>query len=376
MKLIKNILVAVDFRASTDNVVSNAIVFAKKFKSKLTLVHVLPEGSTNEKVDSLVRKAAEEELTKINERFREEDIQTGDAMIMFGNYSDRIVFASKKMGANLVIIGAGEKQKKDSVQLGTTAVRVIQKSKVPVFVIKSGQDLNQIKNILCPVDFSDESNNALKNAIAIARVFQAKLTVLSVYTEFKQTITRIDPDEVNRQRKQDQELELKRFLDKHNLIDLDYSQEVAGGSPSQEILKAIEAHQIDLLLMGTTGRSGINKILLGSVTEKVTREVLTSFITSKKEDFLEFELISQDLDEHFEAAEKLYEDGFYNLAIDLYHEALKLNFTHLPSLRGLARTYEKLGDEANASKYKNMTNQILEQMRNYKIEEEVRRNMS
>ena len=376
MKLIKNILVAVDFRASTDNVVSNALVFAKKFKSKLTLVHVLPQASTNEKVDSLVRKAAEEELTKINERFRQEDIQTGDAMIMFGNYSDRIAFASKKIGANLVIIGAGEKQRKDSVQLGTTAGRVMQKSKVPVFVIKNGQELSQIKNILCPVDFSEESSNALKNAIAIARMFQSKLTVVSVFTEFKQTITRIDPDEVNRQRKKDQELELKRFLEEHNIIDVDYSQEVVGGSPSQEILKAIEAHEIDLLLMGTTGKSGINKIFLGSVAEKVTREVLTSFITSKKEDFLEFELISQDLDEHFAAAEELYKDGFYDLAIDLYQESLELNFTHLPSLRGLAKSYEKLGYKENTKKYQDMVQKVLEQMQNYKIEEEVRRNMS
>lgn len=375
MKLIKNILVALDFRDSTETIVSNAMMFAKKFKSKVTLIHILPENIENEKVGDLVKKAAHEELEKINERFKKENIEMGEPILKFGNYSDRIVFASKETGASLIILGAGEKKNKDSYQLGTTAGKVMRRSSKPVFVIKNNQDLTEIKNILCPVDFSDESSHALNNAIAIARLFDSKLVVLSVYIPFVQTITRIDPVEVNSQREVDQELDLKRFLEKHNMQSINYVQEIAGGEPDEEILKAIERHNIDLLSMGTTGRSGFNKILLGSVAEKVTREVLCSFITSKKEDFIEFEIKSENVKDTYAYAQELFEKGFYTEAIELYKASLELNFSHVPSLMGLTKSYEKLGDEENAGKYRKMVKNVIEQFQNFKIEEEVRKSM-
>lgn len=370
MELIKNILVAIDFRESSDNIIENAIAFAKKFNAKLTLIHILPKDIENEKVGALVRESATEELNKANNRLKAENIKTGEPFLKFGNYSDKIVFTSKEIDANLIIIGAGEKQTKDSFQLGTTAGRVIRKSSIPVFVIGKEQKLTEIKNILCPVDFSNESSNALNNAIAIARLFNSKLIVLSAYTPFNQTITRIDPEEVNAQRKCDQEIELTHFLQQHNLIDLNYTKIVTGGAPAKTILKAIKDYDIDLLLMGTTGKSGINKILLGSVAEKVTREVLCSFITSKKEDFLTFELKTKDLKEYFTTAENFFEKGFYKQAANLYKACLDLNFSHIPSLKAIVKTHEKLGNNNEADKYREMLKNIMEQIQNFKLEEE------
>ncbi|MXV38499.1 hypothetical protein GO491_07395 [Flavobacteriaceae bacterium Ap0902] len=377
MKLIKNTLVAVDFRESTDNVINNAIVFAKKFQSTLTLVHVLPDKIENEKVGSLVKKAAEDELARLNENLKSEEIETGKPMLKFGNYADRIVFAANEIDANIIIIGAGEKLNKDKYQLGTTANNVMRESSMPVFVIKHNQDLSHIQNVLCPVDFSSESSHALNNAIAVTRIFDANLVILSAYTPFQNnTITRVDHEEVNEQRKVEQELELNRFLENHNLTNINYTKEVVGGDPAIEILKAIEKHQSDILFMGTTGKSGITRILLGSVTEKVTREMPCSFVTSKKEDFLDFELKARDLEEYYNAAEKLYEQGFYQQAISMYNTALELNFSHVPSLKGLANSYEKLGDTEKVSKYRQMIKNVLEQFQNFKIEEEIRKTMN
>lgn len=375
MKLIKNILVALDFRDSTENVVANAKLFAQKFNAKVTLVHVLPERIENEKVDALVRQAAEKELHQYQQQFEDLSITTADPVITYGNYSQGIISTSDQVNANLIIIGAGEKPKGDHVQLGTTASRVMAKSEHPVFVVKSEQNLADIKQILCPVDFSEESSNALHNAVAVARLFDAELKVMSVYTPFEQTITRIAPEEVNRQREQDQALELKRFLRHQNLENIKYSQEIMGGKPEEEILKAIDKYPIDLLFMGTTGKSGISKILLGSVAEKVTREVRCSFITSKKEDFLSFEVKKQSLEEDYEAAEKLLDKGFYEQAIMLFKSNLELNFSHIPSLLGLAKAYEKTGQTEKATKYKAMVKNVIDQFQNFKIEEEIRRNI-
>lgn len=369
MKLTNNILVAVDFRESSENIIHSATEVAKKIGSKITLIHILPKDIENEKVGSLVRKAAEEELEKISNHLKNKGVELSNSFLKFGTYSEQIIATSEAIEASLIILGSGEKLKKDTFQLGTTAGKVIRKSGKPVLIIKKGQELNDIKNIICPVDFSEESSNALNNAIEVSRLFNAKLIVLSAYNVFNQTITKIDPAEVNRQRKLEQEIELKRFLRGRNLEGVDYVLEIPGGNPAEEILKAIEKYNADLLLMGTTGKTGLSKILLGSVAERVTKEVLCSFITFKQQDFLIFET-KTDLEKHYTKAAKLFKEGLFDEAIQMYQTCLKLNFVHIPSLQGLVKTYTKLGDTINANKYQEMINTIFEQVENFKKDSE------
>ncbi len=374
MKLLKNILVAIDFNKSSENVLENSIKFAKTFKSKITLIHVLPDDIDNEKVSLLLKKAATSQLKELNDRIINESIKTGNPIIEYGNYCDEIVHASDKLNTNLIIVGAGEKLKEDTFQLGTTAEKIIRKSNKPVFVLKNNQTLD-IKNIICPVDFSKESNRALNNAIIISRLFDVKLVILSVYAPFRQIFTKLDPVEINKQRKLELIKEFDKFLEEFNLIDVNYIKEIRGGEPEEEILKAIKIHESDLLIMGTTGKSGISKILMGSVTEKVIREVLCSFITLKNEDAIILELESkiQDIEYHYTSAKALFEKGFFEESINQFNICLDINFIHIPSLKGLTSVYKKLGDIDNAKNYQEMTTKVLDQIWNMKIEQEVRK---
>ena len=164
------------------------------------------------------------------------------------------------------------------------------------------------------------------------------------------------------------------FSSYSNLIDLKHEKHLVGGDPSQEILKFIDRDISDLLIMGTTGRSGISKVLMGSVTEKVIREVPCSFITVKDEDVVVLKLESKirDFENHFELAEKLFEKGFYEESIQQYKQCLNINIMHIPTLRGIATAYEKVGDKENSTKHHEMAQRVLERMKNIKIENEVR----
>ncbi len=126
--------------------------------------------------------------------------------------------------------------------------------------------------------------------------------------------------------------------------------------------------------MGTTGKSGINKILMGSVTEKVIREVLCSFITLKNEDaiVLELEAKIQDIENHYATAQELFDKGFFEESINQFNICLGINYAHISSLKGLASVYEKLGDINSAKKYREMIKNVLDQILNMKIEQEVR----
>jgi len=262
---------------------------------------------------------------------------------------------------------------KDKFQLGTTAENVIRKSDKPVFVVKNNQAFD-IQNIICPIDFSQESRRALNNAIVFARMFNAKLVILSVYSLFRQTFTKLEAAKINEQRRLDHENEFNKFLEGFNLIDVKVEKVIKGGDPAVEILKSIKKKKSDLLIMGTTGKSGISKILMGSVTEKVVREVLCSSITLKKEDviILEIESKIQDIENHYDTAEKLFEKAFFEESLNQYKICLDINYTHIPSLKGIAKVYKKLGDTEKARKYRDTVKNILDQIWNMKIEKEVR----
>lgn len=373
MKLIENILVAVDFTESTDNVLKNAKNFAKTFKSKVTLVHILPDDIDNEKVSDLVKKTVTTKLNEANESLVNEGVETGSPVIEYGNYSDQIVRTADKISANLIVVGSGNKSKGNRFQLGSTAETIIRKSHKPVFVVKNGETLS-IKNIICPVDFSKESRRALNSAIIIARMVGAKLDILSVYPHFEYTFSNFDAAQINQSRRSEHIKAFDLFLEGFNLIDLNYQKHVAGGNPPEEILKTIETANSDLLIMGTTGRSGISKVLMGSVTEKVVREVPCSFITVKDQDVVALELESKirDIENHYEMAQKLFKNGFFDEAIQQYKICLGINMMHLPSLKGIARAYEKIGDTDNSIKYEGMADRVMERIENMKIEQEVR----
>ena len=362
MKLLKSILVAIDFSESSENVLKNSIKFAKTFQSKITLIHILPDDIDNEKVSLLIKNGATAQLKEANDRINSEGIKTGNPILEYGSYFDEIVYASNKINANLVIVGSGAKIKKDAFQLGTTAAKIISKSNKPVFVIKNNKTLD-IQNIICPIDFSKESSRALNNAIIISRLFDAKLVLLSVYSLFRQTFARLDPVEINEQRKLDHLKELNKFLEEFNLIDVNHVIKIKGGEPAEEILKAIKNYESDLLLMGTTGKSGISKILMGSVTEKVIREVLCSFITLKNEDVitLELEVKIHDIKNHYATAQDLFEKGFFEESINQFNICLGINYAHIPSLKGIAKVYKKLGDVDSAKKYREMVKNVLDQ---------------
>jgi len=291
MKLLEKILLTTDFSKSSENVVNNAISLVKKIQSKITIINVLPDNIKNEKVMSLLNDAATEQLNGINEWVNSEGVKTDNPILEYGNHFDVIIQISNKIDANMILIGAGEKLVNDSFQLGTTAEKIIRKSIKPVGVVKNGEQLN-IKNILCPIDFSPESERALKYAIIIARRFKAELIVFSVNqsTYSGELKLKIDWNKQNEQEYIEFIKEFNSFLENINFTDLSWDKEITVGEPSSEILKAIIKYESNLVVMGTAGKSGLSRILMGSVTEKVIRKVPCSFVTMKLEDIINLKL--------------------------------------------------------------------------------------
>lgn len=376
MKLLEKILLAQDFSKSSENVVETAIELAKVFRSEVIPIHVLPDDIVNEKVNSLLNETALMKLNETAKRIKSEGVEVGKPMLEFGSPHDRIVKAAVRVNANLILVGSGENRKGDRFQLGTTTERIIQKSEKPVFVAKEGMPLN-VQHILCPVDFSAASKQALKNAITMAHRFRAELTILGVcelqglawFTSEK------DKEAENGIRSAQHKAKFDEFLKGFNLSGLNWAKETPKGDPAEEILSTISRKMVDLLVMGSVGRTGLNRLIMGSVTEKVVREVPCSFLTLKSEDVitLQMETNIQDIENHYGTAMQLMEDGFYEESIGQLKVCLNINNMHVPAYFGIAKVYEKLNNPEKAKIYRDNGREIMEKIWYTKIEEEARK---
>lgn len=377
MKLLDNILLADDFSKSSKHVVETAIELAKVLQSKIIPIHILPDTIENEKVKLLLNETADQNLKEVLKKIESAGLEAGEPIIRFGSVSDNIIKASISVNTNLILIGSGETQKGNHFLLGTTAQRIIQRSEKPVLVVKEDEPLN-IKNILCPVDFSETSKRALQSAITMSHRFKAELTILSVcevHTSNWMGIAENDIIQENDSKYANHKDKFDTFLKEFNLTDLKWSQESPKGSPADEILNAVSRKKSDLLVMGTVGRTGLNRWILGSVTEKVVREVPCSFITLKSENFINLQLETniRDFEELYDTAVQLVEDGFYEQAIDQLQACLSINNMHVPAYLYLANIYEKLNKPEKAKIYRDSGNEIKEKIWYTKIEEEVRK---
>lgn len=131
----------------------------------------------------------------------------------------------------------------------------------------------QADSVLCPVDFSDQSREALRWASAIAERRGGEMTVLSVVEPLlaRAAGIRLGVDLA----REDVEPALREFveatLSAHARQASHVRMEVAVGDPSDAILQAARREQPGLIVMGTHGLGGLRKFFLGSTTQQVLR---------------------------------------------------------------------------------------------------------
>ena len=132
----------------------------------------------------------------------------------------------------------------------------------------------EFKQIICPVDFSESSVRALAYAAALARWYDAQLTVLHVVPTFEAMQVRgdlVEPIRVVTPMPREQVLdEMSRSLNLAALSSL-ATPIAESGDPQATIIEQALSKKADLIVMGTHGRRGFKRLLLGSVTEAVLR---------------------------------------------------------------------------------------------------------
>lgn len=376
MKLLEKILVPIDVNIAYKEQLNTAIEIARSYNSEIIVMYVFSEEVLHDDFKEFVINAISDSLNRVKDTLRKEGIISKEPIIEYGKPINKILQMAIKENVNLILVGSGIKDKKEKFRLGVNADKLIRLSDKPVWVVKSGEE-TKLTNLLCPVDFSDPSGRALKNAISLSRKFKATLRILGVYEPITYISPRIEVDleKENTFGLKQFEKEMNQFIKEFDLNGINYKIDIQSGIVHEIILHTIKEYGHDLLVMGTNGRTGLNRMVMGSVTEKVTREMPCSFVTTKTQDIIQlrFDNEIKEIEIHFKNANELFENGFYEEAISQYTICLQINHMHIPSMYKLAEVHKIMGDSVKTGYYKNMAKDLLSRLWDKKIEQEIRK---
>lgn len=130
--------------------------------------------------------------------------------------------------------------------------------------------LMMYKKILVPTDGSEFAKKAQKHALFLSKVSGAEIIAVSVTENNFVNGLPLDDEvyQLNQILKERSEENLKEF-DELNNDDLKITHVIREGSPAKVILEVAEEENIDLIVMGSSGKSGFDRFIMGSVADKV-----------------------------------------------------------------------------------------------------------
>ncbi|MGE4298778.1 MAG: universal stress protein [Desulfovibrionaceae bacterium] len=145
----------------------------------------------------------------------------------------------------------------------------------------------QIKKIVCAVDFSEQSPMVADYAKTIAKGLGAEILVLYVAPSLSQYVGfHVPPNSIESfvgEIVSGAEKTMESFL-AENFADTPVLGKVVTGYAAEEILIFADAENADMIVMGTHGRRGIDRILFGSVAEKVVKTARQAVLTLRPDE--------------------------------------------------------------------------------------------
>lgn len=276
--MIRRILVATDFSPAARHASIVAARLAKQLDAELVLLHawyvpssvyrgtfVLPEH-----VFSGVEDDARRDLAGAVEDMRRAGARAAGKLVRGVPWAS-IVDALAEESFDLCVIGTQGRTGATRFLLGSVAESVIRHSPVSVLAIRPDAVLDRISHVLCPTDFSSSADRAAELATELVQT-DGTITLLHVIElplatrgEVTQPALVDLLDHAAADALADREARLKNAR-----VAVGTRSRV--GPPGTEILAAIEGDpSVDLVVMGSHGRTGLARALLGSVAEKVVR---------------------------------------------------------------------------------------------------------
>jgi nucleotide-binding universal stress UspA family protein len=276
---IKTILVPLDFSRASMEALTYAVALARKFAAAVHLLHVTaPDEAAMPGTAHLMRQTAEslafarEKLAKTHEKHLF-PFWPMNTHVRTGQPYNEICHQARAIDADLIVLATRGHTGLKRILLGSTAERVVRFTPCPVLVVRRRKRAElRIRKILVPTDFSQCAMAGTMYAALWAKTFDAKLRLLHVVLPAAPIVVDRVGANLSTQRKAGS---ANARLDMEASTKLDFLEgvkcetEIRTGYAADEICG--ETDDVDLVVISTHGRTGLQHALIGSVAEQIVR---------------------------------------------------------------------------------------------------------
>lgn len=271
------ILVPTDGSAAAETATETALALAERFDASLHAINVVeldrfPDDVESEAAEGLAQRG-EETMATLGDRAADAGVSATTRVVETADPTHQaIIDYAIDHDADLVVMGTHGRTGLNRLVLGSVTERTLRTSPVPVLTVHEDTTFEpDFESVLVPTDGSDAANAASDYGITLAAATDAAMHVVHVVDltassgEFGGTGVLAALEEVGRRAVDD----VIDRADDAGLRSVEAS--VLSGTPARAILDYADERDIDLIVAGTHGRTGLDRYLLGSVTEKLVR---------------------------------------------------------------------------------------------------------
>ena len=192
-----------------------------------------------------------------------------------GEPSGAVLEYADEHGVDLVAMGTHGRTGVERYVTGSVTERVVSRSEAPVLTVRA-TDRSRVdgdyEEVLIPTDGSEPATAAVEPGLAVAERVGARVHAVTVLDTSDATSPgKGIPEEVAAHLESEGEAATDRIAARARERGLEATTAVRTGVAARDLLAYADEHDIDLVAMGTTGRTGLSRYLLGSTTERVVR---------------------------------------------------------------------------------------------------------
>lgn len=272
----QTILVPTDGSDAASAAAEGAVALAARFGASLHAIHALDLGDappTDDEIRTDATEAAQARVDEVAELAAEAGVEATTAVVDSSDpVHEAILGYADDHGVDCIVMGTLGRTGLKRIALGSVAARTVRASPVPVITIREGSTLDpDLGRVLVPIDGSGAARAAADHAIDLATATGAALHVVHVVDVVSYSYDAGSPAVLDALEAAGREAvdEVVEAATDASVGTVEAS--VLSGRTARSIVNYAGDREVDCIVMGTHGRTGFDRILLGSVTEQVIR---------------------------------------------------------------------------------------------------------
>ncbi len=215
------------------------------------------------------------------------------AIVRFGEAWEQLSLEAQTGKHDLVLVGTHVRSSVARMLFGSTSRKLMRVCPVPVWVAKPGE-IREVREIAVATDFSATAFSAMQAGVSIAQALQAKLFVVHAiefpFESYMRTAG-VSNEEMLKARAQlhteaAERLQSELMRTDARALPHGFKMEVIEGNPDVAVPEFVAKNEVDLLIIGTVGRTGLAGLLLGNTAERMLSQVHSSLLAIKPPGFV------------------------------------------------------------------------------------------